>query len=100
MWNPSSHKLSNQEQDEAGRLAAFRLRFGRRFDAVDAEAGGDKKEGEKKGEKGELDGKERQLEEEVNEEDENLLDLITGFGQDVKMPGNEKDVIRSRKRQT
>lgn len=98
MWNPSSQKLSNQEQDEAGRLAAFRLRFGRRFDAVDVETGGDKKA---EGKKGEVEGKEQlQLQEEVNEEDENLLDLITGFGQDVKMPGSEKHVIRSRKRQT
>ena len=32
MWNPSSQKLRNVEQDEAGRLAKFRERFGRGWD--------------------------------------------------------------------
>src|SRR5699024_9523668 len=27
LWNPSSHKLMNVEEDEAGRLAAFRAKF-------------------------------------------------------------------------
>ncbi|PVI07044.1 hypothetical protein DM02DRAFT_487903, partial [Periconia macrospinosa] len=38
LWNPSSQKLLNIEQDEAGKLAAFRAKFGRGWDA-------DKKEG-------------------------------------------------------
>jgi len=33
MWNPSSQKLMNIEEDEAGRLARFRERFGRGWDA-------------------------------------------------------------------
>lgn len=33
MWNPSSQKLANVEEDEAGRLRAFRKRFGRGWDA-------------------------------------------------------------------
>lgn len=33
LWNPSSHKLLNIEEDEAGRLARFRERFGRGWDA-------------------------------------------------------------------
>lgn len=33
MWNPSSQKLLNIEEDEAGRLARFRERFGRGWDA-------------------------------------------------------------------
>lgn len=33
MWNPSSQKLLNVEEDEAGRLARFRERFGRGWDA-------------------------------------------------------------------
>lgn len=33
LWNPSSKELANAEDDEAGRLAGFRARFGRSFDA-------------------------------------------------------------------
>jgi hypothetical protein len=33
MWNPSSQKLMNVEEDDAGRLRKFRERFGRGFDA-------------------------------------------------------------------
>ena len=33
MWNPSSQKLMNVEEDEAGKLRAFRERFGRGWDA-------------------------------------------------------------------
>ena len=32
LWNPSSQKLLNIEEDEAGRLKKFRARFGRGFD--------------------------------------------------------------------
>jgi hypothetical protein len=38
LWNPSSQKLLNVEEDEAGKLAAFRTKFGRGWDAeTDAE---------------------------------------------------------------
>ncbi|OMP85882.1 54S ribosomal protein L36, mitochondrial [Diplodia seriata] len=33
LWNPSSQKLMNVEEDEAGRLRAFRARFGRGWDS-------------------------------------------------------------------
>lgn len=33
LWNPSSQKLMNIEEDEAGRLKRFRGRFGRGWDA-------------------------------------------------------------------
>jgi hypothetical protein len=57
LWNPSSQRLANAEQDEAGRLRAFRLRFGRGWDGeskdgveavetVEGEEGLDGKEGE------------------------------------------------------
>jgi hypothetical protein len=36
LWNPSSQKLLNVEEDEAGKLAAFRAKFGRGWD-TDAE---------------------------------------------------------------
>lgn len=37
LWNPSSQKLMNREEDEAGRLRLFRQRFGRGWDAETAE---------------------------------------------------------------
>ncbi|KJX92250.1 hypothetical protein TI39_contig5882g00006 [Zymoseptoria brevis] len=47
LWNPSSAKLQNVEEDEAGRLRNFRKRFGRGFDAeaVEAEEGDEKVDG-------------------------------------------------------
>ncbi|EOD51259.1 putative 50s ribosomal protein [Neofusicoccum parvum UCRNP2] len=33
LWNPSSQKLMNVEEDEAGRLRAFRAKFGRGWDS-------------------------------------------------------------------
>jgi hypothetical protein len=68
LWNPSSERLLNVEEDEAGRLAAFRSRFGRAWDAsntvpADASAVADKGATE------------------VDEEEDNLLDLISSFGQ-------------------
>lgn len=32
LWNPSSKELTNVEEDEAGRLASFRAKYGRMFD--------------------------------------------------------------------
>ncbi|KAI9716706.1 MAG: hypothetical protein M1828_007568 [Chrysothrix sp. TS-e1954] len=40
LWNPSNAKLANVEEDEAGRLRAFRRRFGRGWDV----GGGDREE--------------------------------------------------------
>jgi hypothetical protein len=34
LWNPSSKELTNVEDDEAGRLASFRAKYGRMFDAT------------------------------------------------------------------
>ncbi|KAF3937174.1 hypothetical protein ABW19_dt0201429 [Dactylella cylindrospora] len=34
LWNPSSEKLANVEEDEAGRLRRFREKFGTGFDAA------------------------------------------------------------------
>jgi hypothetical protein len=36
-WNPSSQKLLNVEEDEAGKLRSFRAKFGRGWDAEAAE---------------------------------------------------------------
>ena len=35
LWNPSSQRLQNVEADEAGKLKAFRERYGRGYDAQD-----------------------------------------------------------------
>ncbi|KAK9415763.1 hypothetical protein SUNI508_10241 [Seiridium unicorne] len=53
MWNPSAKELKNVEVDEAGKLAAFRERFGRSWDLPagaeeEGEAGGNATEGTKK----------------------------------------------------
>lgn len=64
MWDPSLTKLKNLEDDDAGRLKAFRKRFGRGWD-IDApeEAEADKEEG---------DGQQTTAE-------DSLFDLISGY---------------------
>ena len=59
LWQPSETSLKNVELDEAGKLAAFRERFGRAYDAASGEEG--------------------------VEEDSGYADLITGYAstQDV-----------------
>jgi hypothetical protein len=42
LWNPSEKSLKNVEVDEAGKLAAFRERFGRGWDAPAATDKGEK----------------------------------------------------------
>ncbi|EER24276.1 hypothetical protein D8B26_005502 [Coccidioides posadasii str. Silveira] len=80
LWNPSSEKLLNIEEDEAGRLRAFRNRFGRGWDAAntvssDAAAAGEKPQPGK-------DVAQNAAMEEMEDEDDNLLDLISSFGQE------------------
>ena len=70
------------EEDEAGRLRAFRNRFGRGWDA-DTTA-----EGDEEGEEGE----------EGKVEDESLLDLISGYGQEAKEEGTASGVIEAKER--
>lgn len=69
LWNPSERSLRNVELDEAGKLAAFRERFGRAFDAAGAD-----KEGEA--------------------ESDDYSDLITGYGEQdgnaLKHAGDKK----------
>lgn len=111
LWNPTSQKLVNLEEDEAGRLAAFRSRFGRAYDANAAAAGAgaggkEKAETEKKetaAEGGEKQGQQQTKEEkeaaakaqaqadaELQEEEDNLLDLISSFGQEQQNQGKKK----------
>lgn len=63
----------NVEEDEAGRLRAFRMRFGRGWDAEGTETETED------GEAGDGEGRRREVGDQADEE--SLLDLITGFGQ-------------------
>lgn len=65
LWNPSSQRLLNVEEDEAGKLRSFRGKFGRGWDAE---------------RKDDLDAAEG---EEEADQEESLMDLITSFGQGV-----------------
>jgi hypothetical protein len=69
MWQPSLDSLRNVEQDEAGRLRAFRERFGRGWDLEGAEEEEGKGDGGKEGE-GRLG-------------EDSLMDLISGAGKDA-----------------
>ncbi|KAH7409460.1 hypothetical protein BKA64DRAFT_774220 [Cadophora sp. MPI-SDFR-AT-0126] len=77
MWQPSLDSLRNIEQDEAGRLRAFRKRFGRGWDVEGAE----EEEGDT-GEGGSLGQKREEVE-------ESLMDLISGQTREVKSAKGE-----------
>ncbi|WPG97392.1 Hypothetical protein R9X50_00016700 [Acrodontium crateriforme] len=66
LWNPSSQKLLNIEEDEAGRLRRFRRRFGRGFDAETTSDGEETAAGQ----------------ENQQSTEDSLMDLISGYGQD------------------
>jgi len=78
LWNPSSQKLLSLEADEAGRLRAFREKFGRGWDA------------------------ERMQDEDTdaaeNQEEDNLMDLIGGYGQEAEAEGTAKGVREEKMR--
>ncbi|CAD6572166.1 MAG: hypothetical protein ASARMPREDX12_004982 [Alectoria sarmentosa] len=75
LWNPSSQKLLNVEADEAGKLRAFRDKFGRGWDASRME--------EKDAEAGKEEGGEPAKEPE--EREDNLMDLIRLGARDVEL---------------
>ncbi|KAK8097033.1 hypothetical protein PG999_012977 [Apiospora kogelbergensis] len=87
MWNPSEKSLKNIEVDEAGKLAAFRERYGRGWDAQapkpelgaegaeDAEAMASKKGGDKKDAKA----VETSFEDKFNSTYDPLGDLISQY---------------------
>ncbi|PLB55272.1 hypothetical protein P170DRAFT_432808 [Aspergillus steynii IBT 23096] len=79
LWNPSSSKLMNVEDDEAGRLAAFRARFGRSWDANTPVEGEELSKEEAAAEAAA-----------AQEEEDNLLDLISSFGQAPEEQGGKK----------
>lgn len=92
LWNPSSTKLMSVEDDEAGRLAAFRAKYGRIWDAntppAAAEEGAEKKSGAEA--EAAAAAAKAQAEAEAQEEEDNLLDLISSFGQEEVQAGDKK----------
>ena len=78
LWNPSSQKLLNMESDDSGKLRAFRDKFGRGWDASrmqERDEDVDREEGE-----GEVEGRGKM-------EEDNLMDLICGYGQEAEEKG-------------
>lgn len=59
LWNASDTLLAGVEEDEAGKLKAFRLRYGRGFDI--------------------------EVEEGVQEEDDNLMDLYSSWTEESRI---------------
>ncbi|KAK5113474.1 hypothetical protein LTR62_003343 [Meristemomyces frigidus] len=91
LWNPSSQKLMNVEEDEAGRLRRFRRRFGRGFDAEAAAV---------EGQEGEAREGAREGEEALSqaEEEDSLLDLISGYGQEAAAKSGEDSAKAAEKK--
>ncbi|KAL6715589.1 hypothetical protein ACLMJK_006550 [Lecanora helva] len=89
LWNPSSQKLLNMETDEAGKLRAFREKFGRGWDATrnldkeTDEEGGEEGDGQIKGSR---------------QEEDNLMDLISGYGQEAERKGDAAGVREGKER--
>lgn len=71
LWQPSMASLQNVEEDEAGRLKAFREKFGRGWDAEEVE--GDAV----------TEGKEGATLAGGEEAEDSLMDLISGFQSNV-----------------
>ena len=91
LWNPSSQKLLSVEADEAGRLRAFRAKFGRGWDATSAASAVAETGGDTEGDAGK-----ELVFEEGSEEDDNLMDLISGYteeseGSDARDMKDKKD---------
>ncbi|MCJ1391209.1 hypothetical protein MMC18_004071 [Xylographa bjoerkii] len=80
LWNPSSQKLMNIEADEAGRLRAFRERFGRGWDARTNVEEEETDEADQDDDGG------------AEEESGSLMDLISGYGQETEKQGTTKGV--------
>lgn len=89
LWNPTLHKLADIEEDEAGKLRAFRERFGRGWDSRVEEADVSVSKGEG-GEGAEAGAGEVGAEgEQGRKREENLMDLISGGYEDLVMGKNK-----------
>jgi hypothetical protein len=101
LWQPTEKSLRNVELDEAGKLAAFRERYGRGFDLRSkvedeeaAAAAGDKKKGGKKDLKHEVF---EEVEEDYEDVDD-LGDLISGYGANLTPDVEKKPAPRPKKK--
>ena len=72
LWNPSSQKVLGLEADEAGRLRAFRERFGRGWDAERM--------------------KDEDEDTSADQDVDNLMDLIGNYGREAEAEGTAKGV--------
>ena len=102
LWQPTERSLQNIEHDEAGRLAAFRQRFGRGFDlertedeiraeaerrrllALDVDPSAVVEQGQQHEDEGE-----------AEDEMDALSSLISGYADDVEVPKSEHVIIRN-----
>lgn len=80
------------ETDEAGKLKAFREKFGRGWDASKAPD----KDVDLEAEEGEEGNAEQVLD--TREEDDNLMDLISGYGQEAEAKGEAKGVRQEKEK--
>ncbi|CAD0085764.1 unnamed protein product [Aureobasidium mustum] len=107
LWNPSSQKLLNIEEDEAGRLKRFRGRFGRGWDA-EAVAGSEEVRfyfvwDSQRACFADMHNRRRDGEEALTpeESEDSLLDLISNYGNeaeaDDKAAGKKEEVKSSGK---
>ncbi|KAL9634259.1 MAG: hypothetical protein Q9164_004199 [Protoblastenia rupestris] len=95
LWNPSSQKLLNVEADDAGKLKAFREKFGRGWDASrqhDTEGDEEGAEIGQDGMGGQGQGAGRR------EAEDNLLDLISGYGREAEAKGEAAGVREGKNR--
>ena len=87
--------MANIEDDEAGRLSGFRARYGTSFDSGKVFTSSSKEEapsiqGQADGTK-EAKQDQQEADAEFAEDDQNLLELISSFGQEpAKLPANMK----------
>ncbi|KAL9103563.1 MAG: hypothetical protein Q9163_001401 [Psora crenata] len=97
LWNPSSQKLLNVEADEAGKLRAFREKFGRGWDASrQGQPEGVAEEGE--GYIGQVHGSAQDQGGDRAEAEDNLLDLISGYGREAEERGSAAGVREGKAR--
>ena len=94
--------MANIEDDEAGRLSGFRARYGKGFDASKESTSPPLEElpsiqGQKDGGK-EAKQDQQEADAEFAEDDENLLELISSFGQaPPSLPANMKTGTKKKK---
>ena len=94
LWNPSSKELLNVEADEAGRLAGFRARFGRSFDSGKEATTASNSETPPSQDATQTSSTGKGTEQDSGfgqEEDANLLELISSYGQAEDARGRKKD---------